>query len=233
MHSSTTRSLFSTHLHLVWLCWTVARCFDTLNLWNMWKPPTPSMQSLIALIHSYPAIITMSQHQPLLALNTFVVQRQFPVSLADSGFTYWARDIEQAGGWGGWRKGCQIRSVSRGEELEDHKMCFSIQFHHPCSSWKFLLDSDNSLTIDTCSGQVNIYIYFWVFWDFKWKVGREMNQWVFKPHSVVKWNFLSPFILECVGPVNEVFFLFCLFVCLFFAFLPSPLISGNWKYKGN
>ena len=58
------------------------------------------MQSLIALIHSYPAIITMSQHQPLLALNTFVVQRQFPVSLADSGFTYWARDIEQAGGWG-------------------------------------------------------------------------------------------------------------------------------------
>ena len=30
-------------------------------------------------------------------------------------------------------------------------MCFSIQFHHPCSSWEFLLDSGNSLTISTSS----------------------------------------------------------------------------------
>lgn len=47
----------------------------------------------------------------------------------------------------------QICSLSRGEELEDHRMCFSIQFYHPCGSWKSLLDSGNSLTISTSSSQ--------------------------------------------------------------------------------
>lgn len=108
--------------------------------------PLPACNALIAFTHSYPAISIISPPQPI-SLHHLRGTETVPVSLGDSAFTCWARDNREGG------RSLFRFALSRDEELEDHRMCFSIQFHHPCSSWEFLLDSGNSSTISTSSRQ--------------------------------------------------------------------------------
>lgn len=151
MHSPKTSSSHPTHFHPESVPnWTVARCSDTQNFQNRWKCTSPSMQCLIAFTHPYPAISIISPPQPI-SFHHLRGTETLPVSLRDSAFACWARDNRR-------KKVVQICSLSRDEELEDHRMCFSIQFNYPCSSWKFLLDSGNSLIISTSSSQCKKFI---------------------------------------------------------------------------
>lgn len=103
--------------------------------------PLPACDALIAFTHSYPAINIISPPQPI-SLHHLCCTETLP--RISGWFSFY---LLGQGQQGGWLKVVQIFSLSRDEELEDHRMCFSIQFHHPCSSWKFLLDSGNSLLV--------------------------------------------------------------------------------------